>query len=136
MVPSPWFARFRWFGFGVLLLSLTGTAQAIGLGAVDLRSGLQQRLEARIELVGLRPEDLDNVLVTLADDEGFERHGLKREAIHLDLQFEIIPTGDDTGYVQVMSTYRIREPSLVFVVELTLRGGRRIRAYSLLLDTR
>lgn len=119
-----------------LILLAASSAQAVGLGPIELKSRIQQRLDARIELVGLKEGDLEDMLVALADEKAFKRHGLEREAIHLELTFKVVPTGDTAAYIEVRSKQSIREPSIAFVVELSLGGGRSFRSYSLLLGTR
>ena len=124
--------------FVVLLaaLGVSGTAQAVGLGNIEVESRLNQRLNAKIALVGLKEGELADLQVGLADDKAFSRQGIERDAIHLSLTFKLVETGVTTGYVMVSSKQTIREPSLEFVVELSSFNGRSLRSYALLLETR
>ena len=51
---------------GLAGLSLSGQVIALGLGEIEVRSFLNQPLEAEIEVISARPGEIDDLLVTLA----------------------------------------------------------------------
>ncbi|MDQ2068921.1 FimV/HubP family polar landmark protein [Natronospira bacteriovora] len=106
---------------------------ALGLGDVELRSALNQPLDARIELVSPRQEELDQLQVGLASTEHFQRYGLERTAIHARMRFELVRDGRD-AYIHVTTEQPVRDPFVSFLVEARWAAGRLLREYTLLLD--
>ena len=124
--------RARW-GAATLWLIPFG-AWAVGLGDIELNSGLDQPLEADIVLVSATPEELSELSANLAEPQTFERYGLDRPGFLTGLQFEI--TRDDTGrnVIRITSQEPITEPFFAMLVEATWPRGRLLREYTLLLD--
>lgn len=117
----------------VLLLS-PATVFALGLGEIDLHSGLNEPLSADIELVSAAPDELSSLRASLASRETFARYGLERSASFSDLQFRVGRSADGRNVLQVRSREAITEPFLSFLVEVNWSRGRLLREYTLLLD--
>jgi pilus assembly protein FimV len=109
------------------------TGWALGLGDVELRSALNQPLDARIELVSPREDELEQLRVGLASTEHFERYGLERSSIHARMRFEVVRDGRD-AYVHVTTEQPVRDPFISFLLEARWAAGRLLREYTLLLD--
>ena len=109
------------------------TGWALGLGDVELRSALNQPLDARIELVSPREDELEQLRVGLASTEHFERYGLERSSIHARMRFEVVRDGRD-AYIHVTTEQPVRDPFISFLVEARWAAGRLLREYTLLLD--
>jgi pilus assembly protein FimV len=124
----------------LLCLALLGLipaeSTALGLGDIELRSALNQRLEARIALVSVGAEDAEDVRIALADAAAFDRAGLPRPPVLASLRFAVMrdPSGD--SYIHVTSQENITEPSLSFIIEVDSPAGRLMREYSILLEAR
>ena len=116
----------------LLLLSLSHTASALALGALEVDSHLNQRLSARIELKASEADELADVKASLADQAAFDRAGIERPFILTSLRFEIVEDGENS-YIKVSSKESIREPQLNFIVEVAAPAGRILREYTLLL---
>jgi len=116
---------------GVLLLP--ETAFTLGLGEIEVNSGLNQKLKADIELLSATPEDTENLIVKLASRKEFTRAGLDRPYLLNDLRFksEFV---DGIPQIRVSSGSPIREPFLNFLVEVDWPNGHLIREYTVLLD--
>lgn len=106
---------------------------AVGLGEADLRSALNQPLDARIELVSPTQQELEALRVSLASPEHFERYGLERTAMHTRLRFQLVEEGDG-AYIRVTTQDPVREPFVSFLVEARWASGRLLREYTFLLD--
>jgi len=117
-----------------LLAILPGYVQALGLGQIDVQSGLNQPFSARIELLSATVEEMDSLRVGLADRETFGRAGMKRSADLLQLMFSVSDTGDSRPFILIKTRDPIREPFLEFIVEAAWARGRLVRAYTVLLD--
>ncbi len=116
-------------GFGVT----SSQVWALGLGEIELNSALNEKLNARIELLdaaGMQPAE---VLVTLASSEDFERVGVERFFYLTGLQFEVVVVGN-RAWVNISSRQPIAEPYLNFLVQVHWPNGRLLREYTLLLD--
>ncbi|RFA30896.1 hypothetical protein CAI21_02635 [Alkalilimnicola ehrlichii] len=108
------------------------SAFALGLGAIESRSALNQPLSARIPLHAVQPDELRTVSVELAPSEAFDRAGVDRPFFLSNLAFEVV--GGDRPYIRVTSSEPIKEPFLDFLVEVNWASGRMVREYTLLLD--
>ena len=118
----------------LMLLPLHG-AFALGLGDLRVESSLNQNLNARIELVSVRPGDVVNLSIRLADAEVFENAGLDRPYQLNQLKFEAVSTSESAAYIQITSQELIREPFLNFIIEVEWPGGKILREYTVLLKT-
>lgn len=118
---------------GALLFFPLHGVLALGLGDLKVESVLNQRLEARIDLVSVKPGDIAGLTVRLADPDVFESAGLPRDHHLTELRFEAVSTADDAGHIRVTSKERIREPYFNFIVEVQWPNGRLLREYTVLL---
>ncbi len=56
-----------------LVILLSSEVWALGLGEIQMESALNEPLNATIELLSATPDELDNLHVSLASAETFER---------------------------------------------------------------
>ena len=115
----------------MLIGGLTVSSQllALGLGELDLKSALNQPLQAEIELIdteGLTEYEIKPTLATAAD---FERAGVDRVYFLTKIKFEVAD-----GKILLSTREPVNEPFLNFLVELNWPSGRALREYTLLLD--
>ncbi len=115
-------------------LLIPGGVFALGLGEIHLKSALNQPFDASIDLLSVKPDELDGVKVTLATPEAFERVGADRLFILTKLRYE--PDLDEEGrpVIRVTTRQTIREPFLNFLIEVNWAKGRLVREYTVLLD--
>ena len=116
----------------VLLCPIQG-AIALGLGDLRVESILNQKLNARIDLVKLKAGDIDAMSVRLADLEAFESAGLERSHLLSQIKFQAVSTAESAGYIQVTSKENIREPYLNFIIEVQWPNGKVMREYTALI---
>lgn len=107
---------------------------ALGLGKLELESGLNQPFEAKIELLSPTREELDSLTVRLADIEAFQRARIDRPFVLSGLRFELRESEEGPDYVRVYSRDAVREPFLNFLLEANWTNGRLFREYTVLLD--
>lgn len=112
----------------------TGTALALGLGEVNLRSHLNEPLNAEIGLTSIGALTTDEIFVNLASPQDFERAGLTRTQSLSNVKFTVLRNARGQLSIDVSSRQAIREPYLSFLLEVTWPKGRMLREYSLLLD--
>jgi pilus assembly protein FimV len=124
--------RAHWGGLPLMLAPFG--AWALGLGDIELRSALNQPLDADIELVSVTPEELADLRVALADPATFERYGLDRPAFLGRLSFGVGRDQLGRDVIRVTSLEPITEPFVTVLVEATWPRGRLLREYTVLLD--
>lgn len=117
-----------------LALAMPGATQALGLGNISLRSGLNQPLNAEIGLVAVKPSELEDIVVRLASPGAFERAGIDRPFFLTKLRFEVVSGRNGKPYIRVSSHDPIKEPYLDFLVEVNWPNGNLVREYTALVD--
>jgi pilus assembly protein FimV len=116
------------------LYAMPAVVYALGLGQLELESGLNQPFEARIELLSATADELSSLNIGLADTEAFQRAGVERLYVLNNLRFELQETETGPDYIRVYSDEPIREPYLNFLVEAAWSNGRLLREFTVLLD--
>ena len=118
----------------VFLLLVPAGAWALGLGDIEVKSTLNEPLQARIELSSLQEGDLDSMQVQLASARQFKRAGIQRPFQLSKLKFAAVEDGSGLGHINVTTRQPIVEPFLNFLIEVSWPRGRIVREYTLLLD--
>ena len=117
-----------------VLLTTMSTAYGLGLGRLEMRSALNQNFEGEIELTNVGNLSTDEVVSNLATQDDFERVGIERTALLLDLEFETVQREDGSMVIVVTSPRPIFKPFQNFLVEVLWPNGRVLREYTVLLD--
>lgn len=117
---------------GCLLVPVT--SEALGLGSIDVRTSLNQPLQADIELMGVNSGDLSSVSVKLASPALFARVGIPRPDYLTNLQFKVASTRNGKPVIRVTTSQPLRQPFLDFLLEVNWSGGRLLREYTILLN--
>lgn len=118
----------------VALVSLPVSVQAIGFGAIKLRSALNQPLNAEVDLISPTEEDLNSLTVSLASHEAFLRAGIDRPVYLTELEFQVKKRSGSSHYIHVTSKQAVREPFMNILLEMNWKNGRMLREYTMLLD--
>ncbi|PWV60232.1 pilus assembly protein FimV [Plasticicumulans acidivorans] len=116
------------------LLLAPGVAAAIGVGPIQVHSGLNQPLQADVELLSVVPDELQNYSVRIAPARAFEQLGLERIGPVSDLEFQLQSRPDGHSYIHITSKQPVRDPALNFLVELSGPNGQLLREFAILLD--
>ncbi len=117
-----------------IAIALPLDASAIGLGNLSLHSALNQPFSAQIPLLSVKPGEAEDVKVSLASSEDFQRAGLDRPYLLSKLRFKVVEDPDKGTWVELRSSEPIREPFLDFLLEINWPKGRLLREYTVLLD--
>ena len=115
-------------------LMSSNMVQALGVGEINLRSALNQPLEADIELLQVRDLSSAEIRSVLASPDDFGRAGVDRSFFLTDLTFTPVVQPNGKAYIRVTSTRPVREPYLNFLMEVRWPSGRVLREFTLLLD--
>jgi pilus assembly protein FimV len=117
-------------------LAFSGSpAFALGLGQLQVKSGLNQPLVAEIPIIASAPGEIDNLEVKLASPEAFERVGLIRPSHSTaNLSFSVGKNARGQPVVLVTSSGKFSEPFLSFLVEADWGKGTVTKEYTALID--
>lgn len=118
----------------VTLLSIVGSAFGLGLGDIEVKSNLNEPLDAEIQLIQLQGLTAGEVLPTLAGNDDFRRAGVERSFFLSNIQFRVAENTNGDVVVALSTRQSIREPFLNFLVEINWPGGRLLKEYTILLD--
>lgn len=121
--------------FWTSLLFYPLSSFALGLGEIEVSSFLNQPLKAEIEVISPRPGEVDDLLVSLASRDAFEKAGLERPSDLSKLRFKVIKAEDGlSATIQISTKTPVKEPFLNFLVEADWAKGRLLREFTVLLD--
>jgi pilus assembly protein FimV len=118
----------------IALALIGGNAFALGLGAIQVKSKLNQPLEAEIQVLAENAADTAGLDVKLATAEDFQRVGLDRGRVAIPIDFSVSTNSRGQSVIKVTSKDAVREPLLDFLVEVNWAKGKLLREYSVLLD--
>jgi pilus assembly protein FimV len=120
-------------GIAAALLALPFIVHAAGLGNLNVRSALGQRLNAEIEIVALQPGEDEGLTVRLAPADAFKRAGVDYNPVLSTIRFALERKGGKT-IVRMTSNEPLNEPFLDLLLEIQWPTGRLVREYTFLLD--
>jgi pilus assembly protein FimV len=107
---------------------------ALGLGEIHLNSGLNEPLNADIDIIAATPEELSALRASLAPREAFTRYGIDRPPFLSSFTFKVGKSKDGHDVLIVHSTDSVPEPFVTFLVDVNWARGHLMREYTVLLD--
>lgn len=117
-----------------LMLAAPWSAQAAGLGRLNVLSGLGQPFRGEIDLVAVQPEEADSLVVGLAPPDAYGAAQVPYPSSSLGLRFNIDKRANGQYFVTVSSSQAISEPVLGLLVDLNWASGHIQREYTALID--
>ncbi len=105
-------------------------AQALALGKLELKSHLNQPLNAVIPLVYSQESELEGLRLGVVIPEG---QSLGAQVWH-DLRVELVRNSGEQSYLKVSSKNTLREPALSFLLDMRWSGGHMQKEFSILLN--
>ena len=115
-------------------LMSTGMVQALGVGDINLRSSLNQPLDAEIDLLQVRDLTSEEIRSMLATPDDFGRAGIERTFFLTDLKFTPVVKPNGKSVIRVTSSRPVSEPYLNFLMEVRWPSGKVLREFTVLLD--
>lgn len=110
------------------------SVQALGFGGIKLKSSLNEKLSAEVNLLSANANDVQSLTIKLATEEAFLRTGIERTALLNKLKFKVKQRANGDYYIDVTTSETVREPFMNFLVELNWKNGRMLREYTMLID--
>ncbi len=118
----------------IAMALIGGNAFALGLGSIQVKSGLNQPLEAEIPVTTDSPQEAAGLNVGLATTEDFERVGLSRARVGVPIDFSVSTNARGQAVIKLTTKDAVREPFLDFLIEVNWPKGKLLREYTVLLD--
>lgn len=113
--------------FVLLFAGFQPSVQALGLGNIELKSYINQKLHIRIPLVFSEESELDDLkLNIILPDAGAQ--------VWHRLEVEMVNDAEESPYLKISSKDTVHEPILSFTLKMTWSGGHIQRNYALLID--
>ena len=106
---------------------------ALGLGRLELESALNEKFQAKIELLSVTAEDLASLEVRLADLQAFKLANIELKPYLHSLHFKV-ENSEKGAYIRIRSNKIMRELFLHFLVDANWSNGRLLRDYAIVLD--
>jgi pilus assembly protein FimV len=106
---------------------------AVGMGGINVSSGLGERLKADIDLVAVAKAEKASLVARLASPDSYKNAGVEYP-FNNKFRFEIANHADGEPYLKVTSDQPVNDPFVVMMVELNWASGRLVREYTFLLD--
>ncbi|AMC34335.1 hypothetical protein VN23_06840 [Janthinobacterium sp. B9-8] len=116
------------------MLALPLSAGAVGLGRLNVLSGLGQPFRAEIDLVSVQAGESEGLLARLASPEAFAQAQVAYPPASLGLRFVVNKRANGQHVVLISSSQSISEPFLDLLVDLSWSGGKIQRDYTALID--
>jgi pilus assembly protein FimV len=108
--------------------------QALGLGPITVRSGLNEPLRAEIPILEASAEEAAGIQTRLASAADFARVGLSAGNVPVPLEFAVVTGANGRPAISVTSREPVREPLVSVLIEVNWPNGRLLREYNILLD--
>ncbi len=118
----------------VALALACSNAFALGLGTIQVKSGLNQPLDAEIPVLTESAAEATELTVDLASAEDFERVGLNRARLTVPLEMAVTTNARGQTVIKVTTKEAVREPLIDFLIVANWTKGKVLREYTVLLD--
>ncbi|MEO5596515.1 MAG: FimV/HubP family polar landmark protein [Lysobacteraceae bacterium] len=118
----------------VVALATIGQAQAIGLGAIEVKSQLGKPFVAEIPVTLSTPDEAIDLSVRLASPEAFARVGLPPRDLSANLTFTLIKNASGQTVIRITTPQPMTDPYVSFLLEANWGRGKMVREYTALLD--
>ncbi|MBN8504408.1 MAG: hypothetical protein J0L58_08015, partial [Burkholderiales bacterium] len=115
-------------------LLATGSAQALGLGRLQVQSALGETLRAEIEVVSLSAEEESSLRVRVASPDAFRAQGLDYNTVMSGTQVQLVRQPSGRVVLRLVSDRAVQEPFLDVLLDMRWATGRLNREYTLLFD--
>ncbi len=116
------------------LLAAPVFASALGLGGINVKSGLNQPLEAEIPVTVNSAAERESLSVMLANADDYARVGIDATRLSVPIEFTVAKDSRGETIIRVTSKDAIREPFLQLLLQVNWSSGKLLREYSLLID--
>ncbi|MBV8034443.1 FimV/HubP family polar landmark protein [Roseateles sp.] len=115
------------------LLMVSGGAQALGLGKLNVQSALGEAMRAEIDVTSLTPEEAATLKARIALPDAYRATGIDYNPVLTSTHVQVVRNNGRT-VLRVSSDRSVQEPFVDVILELSWSSGRLVREYTLLFD--
>lgn len=108
-------------------------AYALGIGEMNLKSALNQNLQAEISLLLSKGENVSDIKVNLAPTAKFDEAGIPWTVFLSKIKFQVVNQHGKT-LIKLSSNEALKEPFLDFLIEVKNAKGSLYREFTVLVD--
>ena len=116
------------------LSAVAPTAQALGVGRLNVQSALGEGMRAEIDITSLSPEEAASLAVRIASPEAYRAAGVDYNAVLSGTQATVVRRADGRAFLRLSSDRAVQEPFIELIVEMSWASGRLVREFTLLFD--
>lgn len=120
----------------ILMCLATSPAWALSLGDIEVRSLLNEPLDAVVPVITIREGETYNLNVRLASEADHLKRNIQLSNAARGIQVFLVDDPQSAPYLRVVTTQPVREPALNFMLDANFKGGRVLRNYKVLLNIR
>jgi len=110
------------------------TAFALGLGAITVRSHLNEPLVADIAVIEAAAGEAEGLSAKLPSTGDMERVGIDVRAVNTRVEYEVRTSAAGRTFIRITTDEAVRDPLVVVALEARWSKGRVLRSYSIPLD--
>jgi len=128
------FIKTKIAAFASTLMLTAAEVSALGLGAINVQSNLDQPLKAVIELRVNPGDDVSSVNASIASRSDFEKNGIPYQEYVDNMNITVDRSSGGARLRVDSSNVVIKEPFVSFLVRVDWAGGSFLREYTALID--
>ncbi len=110
------------------------SVQALQLGKISINSKQEQPLNADIEVILTKADDVTELVPSIASKEDFESQGIERLPVHANINANFVKNSEGKIYLKLKSDNPVKDPFLDLLIQIDSPKGRNYREYTVLLD--
>src|SRR5210317_1002448 len=110
------------------------TVNALQLGKISVNSKQEQPLNADIEVILTKADDVTELAPSIASKEDFESQGIERLPVHANIDANFVKNSEGKTYLKLKSSNPVKDPFLDLLIQIDSESGRNYREYTVLLD--
>src|SRR6056300_446972 len=114
--------------------SVIFSSQALQLGKISINSKQEQPLNADIEVILTKADDVTELVPSIASKEDFESQGIERLPVHANIDANFVKNSEGKIYLKLKSDKPVKDPFLDLLIQIDSPKGRNYREYTVLLD--
>ena len=110
------------------------SAQALQLGKISINSKQEQPLNADIEVILTKADDVTELVPSIASKKDFKSQGIERLPVHENIDANFVKNSEGKIYLKLKSEKPVKDPFLDLLIQIDSPKGRNYREYTVLLD--
>jgi pilus assembly protein FimV len=120
--------------FTFCLVFAVFTANAAGLGNLNLMSGLGEPLNAEIELLSVKADELATIQAMIASEQAYAEQSLEKPSSHNGIKVEVAKNSRGEPILKLFSSQPMSDAFLDMLIQVEWPTGRLVKEYTVLLD--